>query len=337
MTEAAAPKRDFFISFNQSDRLWARWIAWELEEAGYSVWFQDWDFRGNFVERMERAHAQSDRTLAVLSDHYFASDFTRAEWSARFVEDPAAREDRLVPIKVGPLKAEAESILRPMVHADLSDCQENAARELLLGRVKKAVDPSYRDKPMARPGFPPRFPGFPSRGAIQAAIRFPIESNLGAPGPDTQHTGPPDRPPSAWVNVCNEISSRLGIPILVVFALGLVSRSSAGWVPSPLGVSIGLVMGFVAAGAFGVLLYLALGPETEKTVVAMLTLIAAAFVTFLVILLGVPLISYLALHPQDQDNFNNNYVVSCTTAFFVTIIYGIRNTPLNFGRIIASP
>src|SRR3954467_450086 len=38
-----AIKRDFFVSFNKADRVWATWIAWVLEEAGHSVWFQDWD------------------------------------------------------------------------------------------------------------------------------------------------------------------------------------------------------------------------------------------------------------------------------------------------------
>lgn len=103
MTGASDGKRDFFVSFNKADRAWATWIAWVLEEAGYSVFFQDWDFRGNFVEHMNRSHAQAYRTVAVLSDNYFGSDFTLAEWSARFAQDPAAREDRLVPVKVGPL------------------------------------------------------------------------------------------------------------------------------------------------------------------------------------------------------------------------------------------
>src|SRR3954451_1174740 len=103
MIEQSSDKRDFLVSFNQSDRAWATWIAWTLEEAGYSAFFQDWDFRGNFVEEMHRAHTQAHRTLAVLSEHYFGSDFTLAEWSARFAQDPAATQDRLVPVKVGPL------------------------------------------------------------------------------------------------------------------------------------------------------------------------------------------------------------------------------------------
>src|SRR6476620_9497516 len=79
VTDGPTHRRDFFVSFNQADRSWATWIAWVLEEAGYSVWFQDWDFRGNFVEHMNRAHTQAHRTLAVLSDDYFGSDFTLAE------------------------------------------------------------------------------------------------------------------------------------------------------------------------------------------------------------------------------------------------------------------
>ncbi len=59
MSDPPGGKRDFFVSFNQAARAWATWVAWTLEEAGYSVFFQDWDFQGNFVLEMDRAHAQS--------------------------------------------------------------------------------------------------------------------------------------------------------------------------------------------------------------------------------------------------------------------------------------
>jgi hypothetical protein len=166
MTDTLDDKRAFLVSFNKADRVWATWIAWVLEEAGYSVWFQDWDFRGNFVEHMNRAHTQAHRTLAVLSDHYFGSDFTLAEWSARFAQDPAAREDRLVPVKVGPLTGEI--ILGPLIHADLTGCDEAEAQQRLLERVKKAVDAIYRAKPEVRPGFP----GGPER-SVQERPLFP--------------------------------------------------------------------------------------------------------------------------------------------------------------------
>src|SRR3954462_3744483 len=166
-------KRDFFVSFNNADRAWATWIAWVLEEAGHSVWFQDWDFRGNFVEHMNRAHQQADRTLAVLSDHYFGSDFTLAEGSAGFAQDPAAREDRLVPVKVGPFAD--EGILAPIVFADLTGCDEAEGQRRLLERVKKALDASYRSKPLTRPGFP----GSPAREVPSKPQFPPVQAHLG--------------------------------------------------------------------------------------------------------------------------------------------------------------
>ncbi len=29
--------KDFFISYNKADREWAEWIAWQLEEEGYTT------------------------------------------------------------------------------------------------------------------------------------------------------------------------------------------------------------------------------------------------------------------------------------------------------------
>jgi hypothetical protein len=35
---------DFFVSYTSADRAWAEWIAWQLEQAGYRVIVQAWDF-----------------------------------------------------------------------------------------------------------------------------------------------------------------------------------------------------------------------------------------------------------------------------------------------------
>ncbi len=39
------PKTDFFISDTQPDRRWAEWIAWALNEAGYTAAIHAWHFR----------------------------------------------------------------------------------------------------------------------------------------------------------------------------------------------------------------------------------------------------------------------------------------------------
>ena len=50
-------KKDFFISYTGADQQWAEWIAWQLEDAGYTTVLQAWDFHAgsNFVQDMHRA------------------------------------------------------------------------------------------------------------------------------------------------------------------------------------------------------------------------------------------------------------------------------------------
>jgi hypothetical protein len=120
MTDGPGPKRDFFVSFNQADRAWATWIAWVLEEAGYSVWFQDWDFRGNFVEHMTRAHIQAHRTTTLRTGLSIPKSAVRITWPGaracrplqRHADAPAQLEEG-VPRRLGPLKAGSVDGLPP--------------------------------------------------------------------------------------------------------------------------------------------------------------------------------------------------------------------------------
>ena len=82
---------DFFISYTGVDRGWAEWIAWTLEEAGFSVVLQAWDFLApgsNFVLEMQRAAVGASRTIAVLSPDYLTSHFAAPEWAAALAGDP---------------------------------------------------------------------------------------------------------------------------------------------------------------------------------------------------------------------------------------------------------
>jgi tetratricopeptide (TPR) repeat protein len=81
--------KDFFISYNKADRAWAEWIAWQLDEAGYTTIVQAWDFRpgSNFVLGMQHAAIESARTIGVLSSDYLNALFTQPEWAAAFAQD----------------------------------------------------------------------------------------------------------------------------------------------------------------------------------------------------------------------------------------------------------
>ena len=140
--------KDFFISYNRADKQWAEWIAWTLEEAGYSVLIQAWDFRpgGNFVLDMQRAAAESHRTIAVLSESYLKSSYTQPEWAAAFAKDPESLERKLIPVRVKECKP--EGMLRPIVYVDLVGLTDADAKQTLLDSLRQ------RAKPEQAPTFP---------------------------------------------------------------------------------------------------------------------------------------------------------------------------------------
>jgi len=155
--------KHFFISYNKADREWAVWIAWALEEAGYSTIIQAWDFGpgSNFVLEMDRAAKEAERMIAVLSPDYLAALFTQPEWAAAFAQDPTGEKRMLVPVRVRDCKL--EGLLAQIVYTDLVGKNEIQAREMLVAAAKVG-----RLKPSSVPAFPgtrkldrasPRFPG----------------------------------------------------------------------------------------------------------------------------------------------------------------------------------
>ena len=154
--------KDFFISYNKADRQWAEWIAWQLEDASYSVVIQCWDFLpgSNFVLEMHEATKDAERTIGVLSPHFLASIFTKPEWSAAFVNDPTGKKRKLLLIRIQ--DCQPDGLLAAISYLDLVDLDEDAARKKILAAAR-----DERLKPSSPPGFPgdrtasggPRFPG----------------------------------------------------------------------------------------------------------------------------------------------------------------------------------
>jgi tetratricopeptide (TPR) repeat protein len=159
--------KDFFISYNKADREWAEWIAWQLEEAGYTTVLQAWDFRpgSNFVLEMQRASTEAQRTIAVLSPDYLAAPFTQPEWAAAFARDPTGEKGLLLPVRVR--ECDLKGLLPQIVYIDLVGLDETVAKERLLagvgrGRVKPAVPPAFPGKAVGAVPERPRFPGPPT-------------------------------------------------------------------------------------------------------------------------------------------------------------------------------
>ncbi|MCF2535300.1 toll/interleukin-1 receptor domain-containing protein [Streptomyces sp. FB2] len=152
-SESDTGRKDFFVSYTASDRRWAVWIAWELEEAGYSVIVQEWDFvPGNSWQMgMEKGITECDRTLAVLSPSYLQSSvYGRQEWQAALGADPAGYARRLVPVRVAPCTP--QGMLASLVFIDLVGLPGPQARSQLLDGIGHAR--SGRAKPVSPPVFP---------------------------------------------------------------------------------------------------------------------------------------------------------------------------------------
>jgi len=150
---------DFFISYTSADRAWAEWIGYVLEEEGFTVTIQSWDFRpgSNFVLEMQKAASETDRTIMVVSPDYLKSRFTSPEWASAFAHDPKGLERKLVPVVVR--SCSPPGLLAPLVHIDLTRADEESARESLIkGIIAKRAKPSRR----------PDFPGAAMRPSVKA-------------------------------------------------------------------------------------------------------------------------------------------------------------------------
>ena len=165
-TEETREKWDFFVSYTQADKAWAEWIAWVLEEDGYRVLIQAWDFPpgSNWIQRMDVGIEKATRMIVVLSSDYLASVYGSAEWQAAWASDPDGTGRKLLPVRVA--DCNRPGLLAGIVGVDLFGLDAVAAKARLRGMVASAL--ADRAKPAIAPYFPgilrairsePQFPG----------------------------------------------------------------------------------------------------------------------------------------------------------------------------------
>lgn len=191
----AQDQKDFFISYTSADRQWAEWIAWHLEDAGYTTVIQAWDFRagGNFILEMHRAAMETGRTIAVLSEKYQQSLYTQIEWAAALVHDPTGQKRLVIPVRIDSVTP--AGLLAPLIYIDLAGLPEEQAKDKLFADIQATMS-SEPQRPATAPHFPggvgttpsaataePRFPGvLPGVWSVpfQRNRNFTGESNISA-------------------------------------------------------------------------------------------------------------------------------------------------------------
>lgn len=224
MSAPSGGPRDFFVSFNSADRAWAEWIASELEAAGYTTYFQHWDFRpgSNFVLEMDKAAANTRRTIAVLSPDYLNARFTQPEWAAALGHDPNGAKRGLIPVRVRP--CQIEGLLQTIVYADLVGLDETEARRRLLDAVK-----DERPKPAHVPF--PKSSSKPFPGSTRQPASPPPPPQDPPPDPPRPPSGEPD--PALKYAIISAIWLAIGIGLFILMlskaellaTLGLTGRA----------------------------------------------------------------------------------------------------------------
>ena len=127
---------DFFVSYTPTDRQWAEWVAWVLEEdGGYRVMIQAWDFvpGTNWMLGMEAGVRDATRTIAVLSEAYLTSQYGSAEWQAAYASDPTGTHRKLLVVRIA--NCDRPGLLAGVVGVDLFGLEAAVAREPLLRMV----------------------------------------------------------------------------------------------------------------------------------------------------------------------------------------------------------
>ncbi|HET6356245.1 FxSxx-COOH system tetratricopeptide repeat protein [Streptomyces sp.] len=163
-----------FISYAGSDRQWAEWVAWRLQEAGHRVELDVWHWHTgeDFVRRMSEALAKATAVMALFSPAYFAAGrFTEEEWTAAL-----ASRDRFIPVVIQPLEAgELPPILASRLWKELHGLDETTATAALVEAVRGPTPPTS----------PPAFPGAATQTAPPAPVvrhqprpRFPSSTGL---------------------------------------------------------------------------------------------------------------------------------------------------------------
>jgi len=140
-----ADQRDFFISHAAADKLWADWIGQQLDDGGYSVELDIWNWSpgDDFVSAMENALRRACRVIAVYTSSYFARPFAQAEHRSAFASTVAGHRGRIVPVLVE--RCVVPELYSTLIRIELVDLDQASARRRLLDGVAGAPGPpGYR-------------------------------------------------------------------------------------------------------------------------------------------------------------------------------------------------
>lgn len=151
-------KRNFFISHSSVDKVYAEWIAWTLEEAGYSTLIDSWDFpKGKgFIDCMNEGLADCDQMIIVASPEYWKANYTNPEWKYFFKLESEHGKIKIFLVAIQ--SSTVPPVLSDKLRIVLSDIvDESEAKNLLMRELPEDIERNHsfkRSPSIAKPPFP---------------------------------------------------------------------------------------------------------------------------------------------------------------------------------------
>jgi tetratricopeptide (TPR) repeat protein len=178
------------VSYTSSDRAWAQWIGWQLQEAGHEPFIHDWEIGAgeNIAGWMEQCFKEADRLIGIFSDAYCDAKYSQSERWAAYWKDPRGRTGFLIPIEVRDVSNWPE-LVSPLKRLSLVGLSESEASAELTAFLQPANSPTVK----------PVFPGI-SVSPPTSVARFTDGSEpLGAIPPTFPALASINREPTAVV------------------------------------------------------------------------------------------------------------------------------------------
>jgi hypothetical protein len=118
---------DIFVSYTQSDREWAFWLAAELKELGHTSHLHEWEIQGgdDIYAWMEAHHDAADHVLCVLSDEYLKAPYSTLERHAALWQAASKRPGFVLLVVVKPCRL--PTLSDHLRRCDLFDVPKDAA------------------------------------------------------------------------------------------------------------------------------------------------------------------------------------------------------------------
>ena len=147
--EAQTVKKDFLISYAENNKDWAEWISWYLEEQGYAVSIDIWDYLPghNRIYERDRALRQAEQILIVYSNYYQNTLYAQPEWTNAFQKHLNEENRKVFVLCID--GCEREGLLSTIIPIELVGLDVDSARQRLLDGLK-----GVRKKPVQEPRYP---------------------------------------------------------------------------------------------------------------------------------------------------------------------------------------